>query len=131
MLNRNDLLGKATLKRSIVDIGIGQVGIREMNGEEREEFLQLISGSEVSVEPGMQAKLVRYCAIDEDGDSIFTESDHEKINEMGGQTLEKIVLAIMDLSGITSDSSEELEKNSSGELSVVPGSDSPKQSVAQ
>ena len=131
MLSRKELLGKATVKRGEVMISTGVVGIREMNGAERDQYLAMMTESHFEIPAGLQAKLVRWCVIDENGDSLFTEDDDEHINQMGGQDLQAIVLAVMGLSGLTEDSVEELEGNSPGELSAVPGSSSPKQSVAQ
>ena len=131
MLGRKDLLGKATVKRSTVKISTGEVGIREMNGAERDIYLGLMTESNFEIPPGLQAKLVSWCVVDENGDSIFSADDENDINQMGGHDLQTIVLAVMNLSGLTEDSVEDLEGNSSGELSAVPGSNSPKLSAAQ
>lgn len=131
MLGRDQLLGKATLKRSSVEIELGEVGIRELNGREREEVLEMFVGSTAAITPGMQAKLARWCVVDENLDPVFQDGDEDQINAMSGRSLETISLAVLRLSGLTEDSAEDLEKNLPGEPSVGSGSGSPRLSAAQ
>lgn len=132
MLSRKQLLGGATVKTDVVKIHGGEIGIRAFNGAERVEFLQKASGDMAAVEDDYQAQIVCKCAIDEEGEPIFKEGDTEALFQaIDGDSLQKVVLAILDLSGLTAGSAEDLEKNSLSELSVVTGSDSPKQSAAQ
>lgn len=132
MLSRKQLLGGATVKTGVVEISGGEIGIRAFNGAERVEFLEKATGELTDVESDYQAQIVCKCAIDEEGEPVFRADDVESIfTAIDGESLQKIVLAILDLSGLTADSAEELEKNSQSELSVVPGSDSQRQSAAQ
>lgn len=121
MLGRVDLLGKKTVKRDTVTISIGEVGIREMTGSEREKFMEFVSESEAQLPAGLQAMLVQWCAVDQNGDQLFDERDKDAISQMGGSDIEKIVLSILDLSGLSEKSVEDIKGNSTGDLNVVPG----------
>lgn len=131
MLGRTELLSKKTLKHATLNLELGEVGIRELNGDEREKVFALLAGSEIAIEPGMQAKVARWCVVDENLDPVFVEGDEEKINAMGGQALQAIVLAVLALSGMTDESVEELEKNLPSESNGASGSDSPKVSAVR
>lgn len=130
MLTRAELLGKYTIRTSSVHLPIGEVGIRELNGAEREQVFTMLSGAgELAISPGMQAKVAAWCVVDENLDAIFDAADEERINAMGGAALEKIVLAVLALSGISDEGAEAIEKNSSSEPSGVTGSGSRKVSA--
>lgn len=131
MLSRAELLSKKTLKHSTVKIALGEVGIRELNGREREDVFALLAGAELAITPGMQSKVALWCVVDENLDPVFEPGDEEKINAMGGKALEAIVLGVLALSGMTDASAEEIEKNSDSEPSGVTGSGSLKLSAAQ
>lgn len=132
MLSRKQLLSGASVKTGVVKIHGGEIGIREFNGAERVDFLTTATDETVAVDMTYQAKIVCNCAIDKDGDRIFKDGDVDSVfSELGGEALQDIVLAVLALSGLTTDAAEELEKNSEGGLSVVDGSDSPKRLAAQ
>lgn len=112
MLSRSDLLGKKTFLTATVDVQGGQVMVREMTGLEREEFLKLLTAdADLVIPEGAQAQVVRWCAVDEDLEPLFSEADDSKIAAMPGGALEALVLKIIDISGLSTGAAENLEKN--------------------
>lgn len=132
MLSKEQLLGRSVMKTVKVDLDRDFVMVRELSGVEREKYLDMMSESGyVTLPKGLQQELACWCVVDENGERVFNDDDVERIGQMSGSSLQKISLAILRVSGLTDDGVGELEKNSEGDLSAVPGSDSPKLSAAQ
>lgn len=128
MLSRDQLLGLA--KTKAVHFEDGSVSVRELSGRQREIYLEkMTEGGFLNLPPGLQAQLACWCVVDEHGKRIFDDTDLDSINDMSGTRLQEIVLAILDVSGLTVESVENLEKNSESESSVEAGSDSQKLSA--
>lgn len=132
MLTKRELLSKSMLRTVDVKLPAGVVTVREMNGAEREECLKRLTGATLVVDPGIQAQIACWCIVDENKDPVFEPGDVEAINTtMSGTALESIVLAALEISGLTGDAADDLAGNSEGGLSDVSGSSSPKLSAAQ
>ena len=112
MLTRDDLLSPAALKRKRVKLRRGEVFVREMTGAERENYFnELLSGSdEIKMVPGVQARLVCMCTVDENMNQVFNDDDTDAINRaMSGAMIQEIVLAILALSAVTETDAEDIE----------------------
>lgn len=126
LVGRDALLKQRRFRQ--IKTEIGDLGIVELNGRERDEVLRGITaaGREGEVPEGLQFRIVRWCVVDENREPLFTAEDDEGIGNMSGSLIEKIVLAVLDLSGITEEGQEELGKNSESDPSDGAGSGSQK-----
>lgn len=127
---RERLLSGATLRRTKVEISLGEMVVQEMTGAQREQYFNLCNESEAAIPPNMQAKIVQWCLVDNNGQRIFQPEDIGQISEMSGRDIEAIVYAALAVSGLTDSAVEELKGNSTGDLSDELGSESPKCSDA-
>lgn len=134
MLSRADLLAGGGIRTDVVTTEFGDIRIREMTGSERMEYMRemlAVSDTEMSLSAELQAKVVRWCARNEDGSRMFSDADDESILDFGGAFIEVVVLAVLKLSGLTDDSVDAAKKNSETSLSESHGTGSRKLSAAQ
>jgi len=128
MLTREELLSGKSLRSDTVEISIGEVRIREMLGNQREEFSSCFVGNDAVIPAGMQAKMVRWCLVEP---SLTDCTDDEIYAHIGGRDLEVICGAILRISGMTDDGIEELRGNSKRGRKGGRGSGSRKPSAAR
>ena len=102
----------------------GPVWIRGLTGKQRDkwesEFIESSSGMiEAELEDGKKqrmnpenarARLVVKCAVDEQGNRIFEDSDVEWLGEKSAKALDRCYEKARELSGISEDDIEEAEK---------------------
>lgn len=89
---------------------LGDVTVRGMTGEERDEFEQaLMTGKgrnrDINLK-NMRAKLVSYCAMDKDGGRMFP--DPTALGRIRADVLNKLFTVAQKLSGISEEDAEEL-----------------------
>ena len=128
---------KALLKhRKFKEVSIDDdqsVGILELTGKQREivaNETMSAAGKNMILPEGMQAKILRWCVVGDDKKPLFNAEDEDDIAAMGGSTVEKLILAIFELSGLTESSMDDLAKNSESDLNAGPGSASQKSLAA-
>lgn len=111
VVNRDAFLKAAPLKTKKVKIkNLGEICIREMNGQERDTFEASITGEEGKANTrGMRARLVMLCLCDEDGHRLFpNDEDFDVVNGKPASMLQEIADAIIELNGLKP---EEVEGN--------------------
>lgn len=93
----------------------GYVYVRGMTGKERDDYeasLVKQRGRDTQVNMrNARAKLVVLCAVDEQGNKLFSESDIAKISRKSAKAIDRIFAVARELSGITEDDMEELTEN--------------------
>lgn len=124
-LGRNELLTPVRRMYQNVETPIGTVRIQSVSERERSQFEQdtLDRNGRVTKRGMMTVKprLIIMCAVDGDGQKIFTSADIEGLMELDSITSNLIADACQKLCGITETDLEDLEKNSE----THPEDDSP------
>lgn len=117
-LNREAILQADDLERREVSVPEwgGTVFVRGMTGRERDQFEASIvkqkgKNTEINMK-NARAKLVALCAVDEEGNRIFSDTDIALLSNKSAKALDRIFAMAMELSGISKDDMEELTKNS-------------------
>ena len=97
ILNRDAILAIDDLPREEVQIPEwkGSVFVRALTGGERDQ-LERMTTTDMS-----RAKMVALCAVDENGQRLFSEKDVEHLTAKNGRALEKIVHAAMRFNAIS------------------------------
>jgi hypothetical protein len=123
LLTRKFILDQKELKRVLVEVPEwgGSVWVREMTGKERDEYeggLMRIhrQGKKTQITPNFtnsKARMASMCVVDENGKQVFSASDVGRLGELSSKALNRIVDVAQELSGITEEDLEDLEKNSS------------------
>ncbi|QDU62172.1 Phage tail assembly chaperone [Planctomycetes bacterium Pan216] len=120
-LTRDQILGAEDLARESVDVPEwgGQVFVRMMSGEERDEFDQALvakaSGTnannlKVDVRE-MRARLCSLTICDEKGQLLFSRADVAALGKKSGAALQRVFDAAQKLNKINGDAVKSLEKN--------------------
>lgn len=89
------------------------VFIRGMTGAERETFeedVQKYRDEGQSIK-AVRARLVATCAVDEDGNRIFTDDHIDTLNAKSAAVLDRLFDAVLSMSGIAPGDQERLAKN--------------------
>lgn len=119
-LSRDAILKAQDIESVILDIPEwgGTINVRGMSGHERDQFEQSLiqqRGKDQRVNmKNARAKIVVLCAVDEDGNRIFTDTDISALGRKSAKALDRIFTVAQDLSGIKEDDLDELTKNSEG-----------------
>ena len=109
ILSANDL---PTEKVDVPEWG-GHLFVRSMTGAERDAFEASLLKSDGSRDfTNFSARLVALCAVDDDGNRLFTEADVEALGKKCAEPLRRCSAAAQKLNGLAADSIEELEENS-------------------
>jgi len=107
----NDL---TTEKVSVPEWPCENIWVRVMTGTERDNWESVVQkrSSNGSVDlKGIRSMLVCLCAIDEDGNRVFEDSDVEHMQAKNAAVVERIATAVMSCNGIGVDDIEELKKS--------------------
>jgi len=113
---KNQIFASHDLKTEVLDIfewGIPNFNIRELTAAQRGQLfekIQDLDGKPIADDQYF-AILVSMGAIDADGERIFSDEDVDALLEKSPFVLRRIGKAINTLSGITTDSVSEAEKN--------------------
>lgn len=122
LLDRNAILGADDLGRETVDVPEwgGAVHVRGLTAAERDAYEASLmdatrTGKRTKITPKLQnakARMAVLCIIDDKGDRVFTDADADALGKKSASALNRIVEAIQELSGMSEEDIEELEKNS-------------------
>jgi len=92
----------------------GLVRVRSITTAERDSFEQVTFDRALATPPQPRrprARLVVLCAIDADGNPLFTEADEVRLEKKGGKAMDRVFAAAQALNFITVQDIEDLEKN--------------------
>ena len=123
-LSRDDILGADDLQSEAVEVPEwnGTVYIRTMTGEERDRFeasLVRIDGAKFEdITRNLRARLVCLTAVDENGESLFTLDDIQKVGAKSSKALDRLYEVAERINGLTEKDVKDLEKNLSGDQSA-------------
>lgn len=108
---RDAFLASASRKYSELRLAGGIIRLREMTGEERDEW----EASNVETKKGQQklnatnfrARLIQRCVVNEDNELMFAKIDIPQIGKLGASVVQEIFMACTELNGITKEDVEE------------------------
>lgn len=118
-ISRDAVLAATDLPRERVDVpewGAGAyVFVRGMTGTEKDSWEKHVLERRAAlgcenVFPGIRASVVVRCAVDDEGNRIFTDADVELVGAKNGKAIDRIFEKASRLSGITPEDIEELKK---------------------
>lgn len=112
-MSTRDLLRKSKPKVHDVDISIGKIFIRALTGGGRAAYLDLVAKYEPKPVPTHEIAILGLCH--ENGQLEFDlkkEEDVADVAGMDGEDLQKIVLKLFEVSGLSKESAEAAEKKS-------------------
>jgi hypothetical protein len=107
----------------------GIVRVRALSGSDRDEYdasmLRAQPDGTVLRVPGSRAKLVSLAVIKDNGDPMFNVGDIGRLGLQSATALDRVVNAIVELSGLSDQAVEDAAGNSDAALSGDSGSTSP------
>jgi hypothetical protein len=114
---RDRILNADDVGHEVVDVpawGV-KLEVRSMTGRERATMIErFIDDSGQMNVKDLYPSLIIACAFDPDsGEQVFSQADHDKLNDKNAAALEVVAQAAMRLSGISSEGQEALGKGSS------------------
>jgi hypothetical protein len=96
----------------------GTVRVQGMSGAERNRLEQSWAGmskngGELSEQAwgNIYARLTAICAVDEQGERLFTSKDVEALGQKSALALQRVALAAMRVSGLSQEAVEDIAKN--------------------
>lgn len=110
ILDRDAILGASDLKRETVAVPEwgGDVIVRAMTGEERDEFESVVFGEGKRDMRNLRARLVAMTLIDEKGKRLFSEDDVQKLAGKSSAALTRVFIVAQKLNGLGADEQEKL-----------------------
>ena len=129
VLTKADILGKCD--RQPVEVEVpewgGTVLVAIMSGEARDAFeAEMVASRERGeMTKNLRARYVARCVVDADGNRLFDESDIPALGSKSGAALDRVYEAALHANKVTAQDIDELEGNSSADLSGSSTSDSP------
>lgn len=115
LLGRDQILSSTSRSYQVVPVPEwgGEVRLQSLTGKERDKFEASLSkrknGKEVSDYENARAKLIAACAVDENGNLIFTNRfDIEKLGEAPVSALQKLFNVCQAMNGMSDADLEEL-----------------------
>lgn len=119
LLNKNQILTAQDLKT--VDVSVpewgGEVRVKTLTGTERDQYEAdsvKIKGNRREMTGNLRARLIAMCAVDENGQLMFTRADVMKLGQKSAPALERVFEAAANLNGMSEDDVEELAGNFDG-----------------
>lgn len=112
-MSTRDLLKAAKPKVHPVEISIGTVHVRALTGGGRAAYLDLVAKYEPKPVPTHEIAILGLCH--ENGQHEFELSKPDDVSDvagMDGDDLQKIVLKLFEVSGLSKESAEAAEKKS-------------------
>ena len=108
ILQANDISAE---KMKVPEWGV-TVEVRSMNGTQRARLMRDAYDATTEQVDWDYASLVIAGTYDpKTGEPIFSEENHDAINEKHGGVLERLALRVLHLSGLTADALDESKKN--------------------
>jgi len=103
-----------------VDVSVpewgGEVRVKTLTGAERDQYeaesVKTNRGRREVNMSNMRARLIALCAVDEQGQLLFTRADVMKLGQKSAAALERVFEAAAKLNGMTDEDMEELAGNS-------------------
>lgn len=119
-LTAEEIFGADDSNRTRVDIPEweGCVYVQSLSGTHRDIFHKKQENNEP-----VRGWLVCVCAVNEDGKPIFTQQQYMQVGAKNGVAIDRIVNAVLAISGMTDEAVEELAGNLQGATSAGSGSD--------
>ena len=113
VLTKDQIIGANDLKIETLEIAEwgGSVCIRELSGEGRDVFENLLYGDKGDL-LNLRAKLCAMTICDEKGNMLFTAEDVAALGNKSGTVLDRIFKAAQVLNGLNPGAIEDAEKNS-------------------
>jgi hypothetical protein len=129
-LSKEDIFKRELPQRDVeVPEWGGIVRVRALSGSDRDEYdasmLRAQPDGTVLRVPGSRAKLVSLAVVKDNGDPMFNVGDIGRLGLQAATALDRVVNAVVELSGLTDTAVEELEGNSDAAPSGDSGSTSP------
>lgn len=119
LLSKNEILTANDLRT--VDIPVpewgGDVRVKTLTGAERDQYEAdsvKIKGNRRELVGNLRARLIAMCAVDENGQLLFTRADVLKLGQKSAPALERVFEAAASLNGMTDEDVEELAGNFDG-----------------
>ena len=116
-LTAKDILGADDVCRERVDVPEwgGFLYVQEMTGTARDLYeasvIEFVNGSFKQRLDNIRAKLVAVCAVDEDGNLLFKQSQVEALGKKSGKALDRVFAVAQRVNALTDSDVEELAKN--------------------
>lgn len=122
ILSRDTILGRSVLKRKEIEVpGLdGTLILQELNGTQGAEFqrrsLEVVDGRTATIRDSgalanLNALVIVWSAITEDGRPLFTKEDIPALNAMGASFLDMVGNEVLKLSGLDKAGRGRAEKN--------------------
>ena len=122
ILSRDSILGRSVLKRKEIDVPElgGTLILRELNGTQGADFqrrvLEVVDGRTATIRDAnalanLNALVIVWSAITEDGQPLFTKDDIPALNAMGASFLDMVGNEVLKLSGLDKAGLRRAEKN--------------------
>ena len=109
---RDSILKAEDLPKERVNEWGQEFFIRCLTGAERDAYEQdVIKDKDGDKWRNVRAKLVVRCAVDAEGNRIFTDLDALALGQKSGAVLDRLYAVAQRVSGMTADSVEEAKKN--------------------
>jgi len=89
----------------------GRVIVKNLSGNERDQFEDSIVKGDKRDFKGIRAKLVALSVVDENGKRLFTFEEAKQLGEKSARALDRVFGAAQKLSGFTAKDMEELTEN--------------------
>lgn len=90
------------------------VEVRSLTGKQRASIIKSVMSPEGKIEfiDRMYGDLLIACCYDpENGEPLFADTDKDALNNKNGSALENIARVAMDLSGLSEQEAQDMEKN--------------------
>lgn len=113
-LSRDAILGASDLKTEVVQVEEwgGEVIIATMTGAARDAWEQSLVGSGGKVNTAnVRARLVAACAVDEEGNRLFSDDDAEALGKKSSAALDRCAKVAQKLNRLTEADLEDAKKN--------------------
>lgn len=114
VLNKESILAVQDLQTKEVPVPAwgGSVRLRGLSAGERESLEQeILDKNGKVVTKNLRAKLIVRCAVDEDGNRLFTDADIEELNKKSSAAIDLLFLESQKLNGMSDKDVEDLAGN--------------------
>lgn len=120
LLGKNEILTADDLKTQDVSVPEwgGEVRIKTLTGAERDQYeadsVRTNKGKREVNMSNMRARLIAMCAVDEQGQLLFTRADVMKLGQKSAAALERVFDAAATMNGMSDEDVNELAGNFDG-----------------
>ncbi|WP_425401262.1 hypothetical protein [Algiphilus sp.] len=115
-LTRDQILSAEDLQTETVEVPEwgGSVKVRSMTGAQRDQYdvAMFRATSDDESAPSLRAMLVSFCAVDEEGNPLFTKEDVKALAGKSSSAIGRVYDAARRVSGMDRHAVESAEKNS-------------------